>query len=106
MADAEYAERGALSLYGENERDRYDVGREKTHGVAGTRREVCGPCNGFWSDAIWTPCRDGKMRPIEPGTFPLAHGAPARVGRLRMYGDCIVAPQAEAFIGAYMEVMA
>jgi DNA (cytosine-5)-methyltransferase 1 len=30
----------------------------------------------FWSDCDWLPCRDGKARPVEPGTFPLAHGAP------------------------------
>lgn len=38
--------------------------------------------------------------------FPLAHGAPARVGRLRGYGNAIVAPQAEAFIEAVMSVLA
>lgn len=37
------------------------------------------------------------------GTFPLAHGAPARVGRLRGYGNAIVAPVAQAFIEAYLE---
>lgn len=32
------------------------------------------------------------------------HGAPARVGRLRAYGNAIVAPAAEAFIRAYLDV--
>jgi len=41
-----------------------------------------GPTNGFWRDADWLFCRDGKWRPVEPGTFPLAHGSPARVGRM------------------------
>jgi DNA (cytosine-5)-methyltransferase 1 len=59
-----------------------------------------GPTNGFWRDAEWVPCRDGKARPVEPGTFPLAHGAPSRVGRLRAYGNAICAPVAEAFIRA------
>jgi len=63
-----------------------------------------GPTGDFWSDAAWIPCRDGKWRPIKPGTFPLAHGAPARVGRLHLYGNAIVAPVAEAFVRAYMEV--
>ena len=36
--------------------------------------------------------RELKLRPIEPGLFPLAHGAPARVLRLRGYGDAICAP--------------
>jgi DNA (cytosine-5)-methyltransferase 1 len=63
-----------------------------------------GPTDGQWEDADWLLCRDGKWRPVEPGTFPLAHGAPNRVGRLRGYGNAIVAPQAEAFIRAYMTV--
>jgi len=58
--------------------------------------------NGFWRDADWLPCIDGKARPVEPGTFPLAHGATARVGRLRAYGNCIAAPQAAEIIKAYM----
>ena len=57
-----------------------------------------GPANGFWRAADWLLCRDGKWRPVEPGTFPLAHGAPARVGRLRAYGNAINAVQAQIFI--------
>lgn len=56
-----------------------------------------GPTNGFWRVADWLSCRDGKWRAVEPGTFPLAHGATARVGRLRAYGNAIVAPQAIEF---------
>jgi len=62
-----------------------------------------GPTNGHWSDADWLFCRDGKWRPVEPGTFPLAHGSAARVGRLRGYGNAINAEQAQAFIEAYRE---
>ncbi|MDL2202045.1 DNA cytosine methyltransferase [Brucella intermedia] len=61
------------------------------------------PTNGHWRDADWLFCRDGKWRPVEPGTFPLAHGSAARVGRLRGYGNAIVAPAAQAFIEAYLE---
>lgn len=61
------------------------------------------PTNGHWRDADWLFCRDGKWRPVEPITFPLAHGAAARVGRLRGYGNAIVAPAAQAFIEAYLE---
>lgn len=61
-----------------------------------------GAVNGFWGEADWIACSDDKWRSVEPGTFPLADGVPAGVGRLRAYGDAIVAPQAEEFIRAYM----
>ena len=60
--------------------------------------------NGFWQDADWLYCRDGKRRPVEPGTFPLAHGITARVGRLRAYGNAIVPQVAQTFIEAYMDL--
>lgn len=61
--------------------------------------------HGFWSDADWLGCRDGKFRPVEPGTFPLANGVPARVGRLRGYGNAIVPQVAAEFIKAFMGVV-
>lgn len=62
-----------------------------------------GPVNGFWRDADWIACRDGKWRPVEPGTQPLVDGAPARVVRLRAYGNAINAQAAQAFIECVME---
>ena len=62
-----------------------------------------GPTNGFWRDADWLFCRDGKWRPVEPGTSPLVDVTSARVGRLRGYGNAIVAAQAQAFIEAFLE---
>ncbi len=62
-----------------------------------------GPVNGLWADADWIFCRDGKWRAVEPGTFPLAHGATSRVGRLRAYGNAINAEAAAHFIAAYLE---
>lgn len=69
---------------------RNDLHRERT------------PTNGFWGNADWLYCRDGKYRPVESGTFPLVDGAAARVGRLRGYGNAIVAPVAVAFIESYL----
>ena len=63
-----------------------------------------GPVNGFWRAADWLYCRDDRWRPVEPGSFPLAHGAPARLGRLRAYGNAIVPQAAAAFIEAYLDV--
>ncbi len=62
----------------------------------------CGTA-GFWRPADWIDCTDRKTRPVEPSTFPLAYGAPARVGRLRAYGNAIVPQVAQAFIEAYLE---
>lgn len=75
--------------------------------------------NGFWRDADWLLCRDGKWRPVESGTFPLVDGAAARlgrvepgvarvassnrVGRLKGYGNAINSQAAAEFIRAYME---
>ncbi len=71
------------------------------HAGAGMGAGVAGSVNGHWSGADWLGCRDGKLRPVEPGTFPLAHGLPARVGRLRGYGNAIVPQAAAAFVSAY-----
>ena len=60
---------------------------------------------GFWSDFTLAYCRDGKTRriPTEPAFFPLAHGLPARVVRLRGYGNAIVPQVAAKFIQAFYE---
>lgn len=65
---------------------------------------VPGATNGFWADAEWFHCTDGKERCSQPGIFPLAHGATQRVGRLHAYGDAIVAPQAIEFVKVAMEL--
>ncbi len=52
----------------------------------------------FWPDYDLIPCADGKARRVEPGTFPLAHGVPNRVGRLRAYGNAIVPQVAEVIL--------
>lgn len=54
----------------------------------------------YWHSIKWLQCQDGKFRPIKPGISPLVNGSPARVVRLRGYGDAIVAPQAIEFIKA------
>lgn len=80
----------------------------KRHGLIhagnGTATPRSTPDNSFWGNTDWLLCRDGKLRPVEPCTFPLVDGAPARVGRLRGYGNAINAEAATAFIQAVMEV--
>ncbi|MCC5678843.1 DNA cytosine methyltransferase [Klebsiella pneumoniae] len=102
---------------GANERGRQgDTEQNRMGGEPVRALEV----NGFWRDADWLFCRDGKWRPVEPGTFPLVDGAAARmgrvepgvarvassnrVGRLKGYGNAINAQAAAAFIRAYMGV--
>lgn len=102
---------------GANERGRQgDTEQNRMGGEPVRALEV----NGFWRDADWLLCRDGKWRPVEPGTFPLVDGAAARmgrvepgvarvassnrVGRLKGYGNAINAQAAAAFIRAYMGV--
>jgi DNA (cytosine-5)-methyltransferase 1 len=81
------------------------------------------PEAGFWSIFDIIPCRDGKARRIESGTFPLVDGIPggvvpgsdpsvseaqataeARVMRLKGYGNAIVPVVASEFLIAYLEI--
>ena len=89
-----------------SERGGADRGRRDTmrgYGLPGDAGRP-GPTNGLWRSADWLFCRDGKWRPVEPGTFPLAHGAPARVGRLRGYGNALNAVQAQVFVEEVMQL--
>lgn len=64
-----------------------------------------GAHHGGWDDADWLRCSDDRWRPVEPGSFPLAHGVSARVGKLRAYGNAIVPQVAAAFIGAVIDTL-
>jgi len=87
----------------------HHVGRENER-LAGLRRAELHDADGrgqrngtFWSDAIWLTGADGKARRAQPGLPLLAHGVPARVGRLRAYGNAIVPQLAAEVIGAYLD---
>jgi len=95
-------------------------GAQESGRHGGDHRAV--PLDGFWRDADWLGCRDGKWRPAEPSTFPLVNGLPtgvvpsrysgleinpqrsaeARVMRLRGYGNAIVPQVAATFIRAFL----
>lgn len=65
--------------------------------------------NNGWGEFDIAWCNDPRdntrivARRIEPGTFPLADGVPARVGKIRAYGNAIVPQVAAEFIKAFME---
>ena len=88
------------------ERRRIDAaGRDGADGGDGATEIApeSGAPDGFWSAADWTLCRDGRWRPIEPGTFPLAASYPERADHLRVIGNAINAEVATTFIAAAME---
>jgi DNA (cytosine-5)-methyltransferase 1 len=58
-----------------------------------------------WNDFDILHFTDGKKRRIEPGLVPLAHGLPARVGRIRGYGNAIVPQVAAIFVRSYLETL-
>lgn len=82
-------------------------GREQRSGQLGGAKSWAGlgggSSGGAWSNHAWIIGHDGKARRVEPGIRLLAHGVPARVGRLRAYGNAIVPKVAAEVIAAYME---
>ncbi|MCO5129779.1 MAG: DNA cytosine methyltransferase [Xanthobacteraceae bacterium] len=72
----------------------------------GADQRLAGPTSlAGWTRADWIICTDGKARPIEPGTFPLAHGQSNRVGRLRAYGNAMHRAKITQFILAAQEAI-
>ena len=94
------SEREGLQGYGRDVRDWRGPGwldLESARSVA-----EAGATRGYWGDCDWWYGSDGLYRAAGPGVQPLAHGSPARVGRLRLYGDAICVPAAQAFVEAYL----
>lgn len=102
LAESVRTERNGERLQGLGEGNKTQGGRAAAEFAGRGNIDAANPHNGFWSDADWLGCRDGKFRPVEPGSFPMANGIPARVGRLRGYGNAIVPQVAAEFIRAFM----
>jgi DNA (cytosine-5)-methyltransferase 1 len=104
MANTEYAGHcRPQSDQTQQDRNRSHVGLPDRRHSSPQGQPEPGPVNGLWEDSDWLFCRDGKWRPVEPSTFPLANGATSRVGRLRAYGNAINVEAATQFIAAYLE---
>lgn len=110
---------GAARIMGDASRDgarkhRRELPRDEAQHEVGAKNSDHPPIatstndltQGFWRDAEWRDCSDGKARPIEPGCEPLVDGFPGRVELLRGYGNAIVAEQAAAFLRAALQVIA
>jgi DNA (cytosine-5)-methyltransferase 1 len=98
---AELERCGEAGELGDTDREgRAELGRGREQS---SRLTASGLLGGFWADAEWIYCTDDKYRPVEPGTFPLAHGLPARMVRIRGYGNAIKPYVAAAFIQAFKE---
>lgn len=105
MADAD----GGFAGYGPLQRGR-QYRCQPQDGGAGRLVDYADPAgtgatDGVWRDPDWLLCRDGRWRPVEPGTFPLADGIPGRMGLLRGYGNAIVPPLAAEFVMAFLECL-
>ncbi len=118
LADTECSERGALGVRGLREicgEERSGQTAELAGGGRDRGHRRPGPTNGHWGDADWLFCRDGKWRPVEPGTFPLVNGSTfklgsgstfegrSRQGMLKGYGNAIDAEATVDFIEATLE---
>ena len=70
---------------------------------------ICNPGQARSLDNVdWLLCRnptgDPSWRPVEPGTFPLAHGVTNRMGKLRAYGNGLDAETATGFCKVIREI--
>lgn len=93
--------------------DRARLPSPEQRGIAGAaecaveaRAAASDPCRDFsrWDEWVLIgPDQKGKYRRVKPGIRLLAHGIPARIPKLRAFGNAIVPWLAAEVIRAYME---
>lgn len=137
LADADGQAGGRRGVFGPREGTSSGQGAacERPSGLCEADGRRPGPTNGGWADADWLFCRDEKWRPVEPGSFPLAHALPRgmgtmgaglrglvdmagvdgsslkrakafRTGTLRGFGNGLNVAQVEAFCRVVLEAVA
>jgi len=97
------AERAGLERLAGHGDDRHEPGRLDALPAGSTA--AAGGDGDFWTDFDVANLTDGTARRIEPGTSPLAHGVPARMGRLRGYGNAIVPQVAVTFVRSFIHAI-
>lgn len=95
---------GEAGLVGDADNPGWEGRGERGDGANQRAAGPAGVVGGFWRDAEWVYCSDDKWRAVEPGAFPLANGSPTDLVRIRAYGNAIVAPVAQEFIRACLDV--
>lgn len=87
----------------QEQRSEYSPSGERCSGLLGFAVQAGVP---QWNGpTVALECQDGYRRASsQPNAFPVAHGVPARMGKLRGSGNAIVPQVAQAFIEAFMEV--
>ncbi len=79
-----------------------DAERMREPQSQGRERDIGGRAVNDGESLEWAIGADGKARRVKSGIRLLAHGIPARVGKLRAFGNAIDPRPAAAFIGAAM----
>lgn len=91
--------RPRLFFMGHTNRPRSQGRRERRNG--GGKWPLRPPSVGLYDCFQEITCEPGIKRRIEPGSFPLANGVPARVGRISGYGNAINPTLAAEFVYAF-----
>lgn len=79
---------------------RWPAGNAGTAGMGPWRPAQSSSYRSFWNDFETHEGDDGSLRRVGAGVFSLAHGIPARVGKLWASGNAIVPQVAAEFIAA------
>lgn len=115
MADSDRENQSGRGILGSRQSDDASLraARERSSGLrkASTMGRAIrnpGEIDERWLAVDWLLCRnpsgEPSWRPVEPGSFPLAHGIAARMGKLRAYGNGLDLETATKFCEVVTEI--